>query len=200
MNVTDCSGNGSLGTPKDQWDISIPDVPPAHPIGTEYIVPLCKTGSGSFMVLDLDGIKNNCEDEVTNPPAIQWDTFPVDVASDNGNNCAKQMEDEVNALHGETVLVPICDNNQCNTTGGSHATYHITGVAAFWIDYMSDSNNPNNSLCQSHVNADGQQLVTIAGNGSSSCLAGYFVRFITAGPVGAGTIGNGDAIGIQLIK
>lgn len=200
VNITDCSGNGSLGTPKDQWDISIPDTPPAHPIGTEYIIPLCKTGGGSFMVLDLDGIKNNCEDEVTNPPAIQWDTFPVDVASDNGNNCAKQMEDEVNALHGETVLVPICDNNECNTSGGSHATYHITGVAAFWIDYMSDSNNPNNSLCQSHVNADGQQLVTIAGNGSSSCLAGYFVRFITAGPVGAGTIGNGDAIGIQLIK
>lgn len=200
VNVTDCSGNGNLGTPKDQWDISIPDVPPAHPIGTEYIVPLCKTGGGSFMVLDLDGTKNNCEDEVTNPPAIQWDTFPVDVASDNGNNCAKQMEDEVNALHGETVLVPICDNNECNTTGGSHATYHITGVAAFWIDYMSDSNNKNNSLCQSHVNADGQQLVTIAGNGSSSCLAGYFVRFITTGPVGAGLIGNGDAIGIQLIK
>jgi Putative Flp pilus-assembly TadE/G-like len=200
VNITDCSGNGNLGTPKDQWDISIPDVPPAHPIGTEYIVPLCKTGSGSFMVLDLDGVKNNCEDEVTNPPAIQWDTFPVDVASDNGNNCAKQMEDEVNALHGETVLVPICDNNECNTSGGSHATYHITGVVAFWVDYMSDSNNPNNSLCQSHTNADGQQLVTISGNGSSSCIAGYFVRFITTGPVGAGTIGNGDAIGIQLIK
>ncbi len=200
VNVTDCEGNGNLGTGKDQWDISQPDDPPAHPIGTEYIVPLCKTGGGSFMVLDLDGTKNNCEEEVTNPPAIQWDSFPVDVASDNGNNCAKQMEDEVNALHGETVLVPICDNNECNTSGGSHATYHIIGVVAFWIDYMSDSNNKNNSLCQSHTNPDGQQLVTISGNGSSSCLAGYFVRFITVGPVGAGDVGNGDAIAIQLIK
>ena len=29
---------------------------------------------------------------------------------------------------------------------------------------------------------------------------GRDLRFITAGPVGVGTIGNGDAIGIQLIK
>lgn len=200
VNITDCSGNGSLGAAKEQWDISQPDVPPAHPIGTEYIVPLCKTGGGSFMVLDLDGISNNCEDEVTNPVAIQWDTFPVDVASDNGNNCAKQMEDEVNALRGETVMVPICDNNECNTSGGSHATYHVTGVVAFYIDYMSDSNNPNNSLCQTHVNAAGETLTTISGNGSSSCIAGWFVRFITAGPVGTGVVGNGDAIGIQLIQ
>jgi hypothetical protein len=199
VNITDCSGNGNLGTGKEQWDISQPDEP-NHPVGTEYIVPLCKTGGGSFMVLDLDGTKNNCEDEVRNPPAIQWDDFPVDVASDNGNNCAKQMEDAVNELHGETVLVPICDNNECNTSGGSHATYHVTGVVAFYVDYMSDSNNKNNSLCQSHTNPDGQQLVTISGNGSSSCIAGWFVRFITTGPVGTGTIGNGDAIGIQLIK
>jgi Flp pilus assembly protein TadG len=202
VNITDCSGNGSLGTPKDLWDTSKPSTsdPPGHPVGTEYIVPLCKTGDGSFMVLDLDGVKNNCDDEVLHPTSIQFDSFPVDVASDNGNNCAKKMEAAVNSLHGETVLVPICDNNQCNTSGGSHATYHITGVVAFYIDYMSDENNPNNSLCQSHLNADGEPLVTIAGNGSSSCIAGWFVRFITAGPVGPGTIGNADSIGIQLIQ
>ena len=200
VNITDCSGNGNLGLPKDQWPISQPGTPPNHPLGTEYIVPLCKTGGGSFMVLDLDGTKNNCASEVTNPPAIQWDTFPVSVDSDNGNNCAKQMVDAVNALSGSIVLIPICDNNDCNTSGGSHAQYHVTGVVAFYIDYMDDSNNQNNSNCQSHTSASGQVLQTISGNGSSSCIAGWFVHFITTGPVGSGPVGNGDAIGIQLIK
>lgn len=200
VNITDCSGNGSLGAGKDQWAVSQPGDPPALPVGQEYIVPLCKTGDGSFMVLDLDGNPNNCDYEVTHPTAVQFPSFPVDVASDNGNNCAKQMADSVNTLHGESVLIPICDNNECNTDGGSHATYHITGVVAFVIDYMDYSNNQNNSLCQTHTNGSGETLVTISGNGSSSCIAGWFVRFITVGPVGAGTIGNGDTIGIQLIQ
>lgn len=215
VNITDCEGNGSLGTGKDQWDMSDPAEWPEHPVARdtnndgiatgEYIVPLCKTGSGSFMVLDLDGEKNNCEEEVLDPPYVQWDTFPVDVPSDNGNNCAKPMVDAVNSLNyaqpgSGPVLVPICDNNQCNTNGGSNATYHITGVAAFVIDYMSDSNNKNNSLCQSHFNEEGEWLQTISGNGSSSCIAGWFVRFITTGPVGSGDVENADAIGIQLIK
>lgn len=215
VNITDCEGNGDLGTGKEDWDMSDPAEWPAHPVPAdtnndgvatgEYIVPLCKTGGGSFMVLDLDGINNNCADEVTHPTHVQWDSFPVDVASDNGNNCAKQMEDAVNSLNyaqpgSGPVLVPICDNNECNTSGGSHATYHITGVTAFVIDYMSDSNNKNNSLCQSHFNSDGDWLQTISGNGSSSCIAGWFVRMITTGPVGSGEVQNADAIGIQLIK
>lgn len=199
-NITDCAGNGNLGLPRDQWPISQPGAEGQPPTGTEYIVPLCKTGGGSFMVLDLDGTKNNCDDEVTNPPPIQWDTFPVSVDSDNGNNCAKKMEDAVNALHGKIVLVPICDNNDCNTSGGSHAEYHVIGVTAFYLDYMSDSNNKNNSDCQTHTSASGQLLQTIDGNGSSSCVAGWFIHFITTGPVGSGAVGNGEAIGVQLIK
>jgi hypothetical protein len=205
VNVTDCSGNGNLGAPKDMWDVSQPGTPPAHPVGTEYIVPLCKTGGGSFMVLDLDGTPNNCAYEATHASAIQFDSFPVDVASDNGNNCAKPLADAVNTMTGDdrVVMIPICDNNECNTSGGSHASYHITGVVSFYIDYMEDSNNQNNSLCQSHYNNDTptpQLMVTIAGNGSSSCIAGWFIRFITSGPVGVGQVGNADTIGIQLIK
>ena len=199
VNITDCAGNGNLGLPKDQWPISQPGAEGQHPVGTEYIVPLCKTGGGSFQILDLDGTKNNCDEEVTNPPPIQWDTFPVNVATDNGNNCAKKMVDEVNARHGQVVMIPICDTNDCNTSGGSHAVYHVSGVTAFYIDYMVDSNKKD-GLCSSHTNADGQVLTDIGGNGSSSCLAGWFIHFITKGPVGSGAIGNGDSIGIQLIK
>ena len=158
-------------------------------------MPLCKTGGGSFMILDLDGRPNNCEDEVLHPPAIQFDTFPVDLNSDNGNNCAKQMVDAVNALHGKVVLIPICDG-QCVTKGGSKATYHIIRVAAFYLDYMSDQNGGKNTKCQ----RNGTTLTPIRGNGSDSCIAGWFIRYITSGPVGSGDVTGAGAIGVQLIR
>ena len=206
VSIVDCTTNGSLGTvPENQWVLAQPPVGTAKtPTGIEYIIPLCKTGGGSFQILDLDPTQR-CDDEVANMPLIYWPVLPVVVDSDNGNNCAKPIADWVNnELKGKTVLIPICDNSTspCGTTGGSHATYTITRVAAFFIDYMDDSNNQNNSNCQSHVSGTGQQLVTIAGNGSSSCLAGWFVRYIDVGPVDQSMIGigNSDAIGVQLIR
>ena len=190
VNIVDCDTSGSLGTGEDNWEISEPGEPP---VGQEYIVPLCKTGGGSFMILDLDGTPNNCDDEVLNPPNIQFAAFPADVQSDNGNNCAKKMVDAVNSLRGEVVLIPICDG-ACTTTGGSHATYHIIRVAAFYLDYMSDVNGGTNAMCD----GNGTTLIPIAGNGSSSCLAGWFVRYITSGPVGSGNVEGAGAIGIQL--
>jgi len=195
VNIVDCAVNGDLGVGEANWTLSDPNPAGGHPIGQEYIVPLCKTGGGSFMILDLDGTPNNCADEVTNPPAIQFNAFPVDVASDNGNNCAKQMVDEVNKLSGKVVLVPICDG-ACVTNGGSNATYHVVKVTAFYLDYMSDQNGGTNALCK----GNGTTLKTIAGNGSSSCLVGWFVRYITSGPVGAGPITGAGAIGIQLVR
>ena len=199
INIVDCSTNGDLGTGEANWLLSDPDPAGGHPIGQKYIVPLCKTGGGSFMILDLDaslgGPMNNCDDEVANPPAIQFEDFPAVVQSDNGNNCAKRMVDEVNALAGEVVLIPICDG-ECVTSGGSHAEYHIVKVTAFYLDYLSDQNGGINNKCV----GDGVTTVTIAGNGSSSCLAGWFVRDITRGAVGAGPVTGTSAISVQLIK
>lgn len=197
INIVDCEQNGDLGTGEANWEISQPDGPDAgsEPDGQEYIVPLCKTGGGSFQILDLDP-DLRCDDEVAAGVTIQWITFPVDVPSDNGNNCAKPIADYANAnLQGKIVMIPICEVD-CVTTGGSKATYTIVKVAAFYLDYMEDSNNKNNSACQ----GNGGSLVTIAGNGSSSCVAGWFVRYITVGPVGGGAIGPSDAVGVQLIR
>lgn len=201
VSIVDCDTNGSLGSvPESMWSLSAPGNPP---VGQEYILPLCKTGGGSFQILDLDP-SLRCDEEIANPPLITWDTLPVDVGSDNGNNCAKPITDYVNAHYkGKTVLIPICDNtvgDPCGTEGGSHASYRITRVAAFYIDYMSDSNNKNNPECHEFTDPYGNHVDEIAGNGSSSCIVGWFVRYITAGPVGVGTVGNSDAIGVQLIK
>lgn len=197
INIVDCAVNGDLGTGEANWTLSQPGTPP---VGQEFIVPLCKTGQGNFQILDFDP-SLTCAEEVSTPVYRQFD-LPTDIPSDNGNDCAKKIEDGINALQGKTVLVPICDVD-CTTVGGSKATYHIVKVAAFYVDYFADSNNPNkpSELCQQRTNpSTGQTIVPIRGNGSSSCMAGWFVRYISAGPVGSGTVGNSDAIGIQLIR
>jgi Flp pilus assembly protein TadG len=205
VNITDCSKSGDLGTGEDEWGTSNPGVPPAHPIGQEYIVPLCKTkvtgngtGGGTFQVLDWDNSPNDCDTDVSNPPAMQFNSFPVDIPSDGGNNCSNSMDGPLNALHGKTVLVPICDQN-CVSGSGANAVYHIIGVRGFYVDYFSNQNN-NNPLCQARTNSDGQPIVPIAGNGSDSCLAGWFVTEVQSGSVGSGTYNPGDAIAVQLIK
>jgi hypothetical protein len=193
VNIVACDGSGDLdGVGEDEWDLAEPGNPPS---GQEYIVPMCKTDGGSFMVLNLDGEPNNCDEEVSNPPAIQLGSFPADIASDNGANCAKPMVDAVNAQSGQVVLIPICDGD-CTTAGGSHASYHIIKVAAFYLDYMSDVSGGSNAACV----GDGVTIIPIIGNGSSSCLVGWFVRYVTSGPVGAGPITGSEAIGVQLIR
>ncbi|MEO5964513.1 MAG: Tad domain-containing protein [Candidatus Limnocylindrales bacterium] len=200
VTMKNCDGTGALSAVDAPWRMSNPGSP--HPVGQEYIVPLCKTGGGSFMILDLDPDKN-CYEEVTNPSSIQFNNFPVDVHTDTGNDCAKKIEDAVTAsnLHGQVVLIPICDG-ECSTDSGNNGTYHIVRIAAFYLDYISYSNSPSNSACKLTTSPSyGTSLANaVGGNGSSSCVAGWFVRYITSGPVGAGTIGNGEAIGVQLIR
>ncbi len=211
VSTANCDKSGATVVNLDApWRLSNPGPvgTPPHPDGQEWIVPLCKagsgpTGSGSFMVLDLDPTKT-CGEEVLNPTSRQFGSFPALVDTDVGNNCGKPVSDAVTAanLQGKVLLVPICDVD-CITGTGSNAQYHIIRIAAFFLDYMSDSNSGGKSPpCAAATSPTyGTPLMNIlGGNGSSSCLAGWFVRYITSGPVGTGSIGEGEAIGIQLIK
>ena len=209
VSISGCSGSGTT-TPftQDMWETSDPPATVGgFPNGTEYIVPLCKTngpggGGGSFQILDLDP-NLDCLEETQDPPLIEWDSFPVDVPVDVGNNCAKPIADEVNAnLRLTPVLIPFCDNACVPTGGGANGLYHVTGVASFYIDYMADTNNPNNSECVGGTSPNSGQPLTnvIGGNGSSSCVVGWFIDYITAGPVGIGPVDNAEAIGVQLIR
>ena len=141
VTMKDCDGSGSLSAVDAPWRMSNPGA--THPVGQEYLVPLCKTGGGSFMVLDLDPDKD-CYEEVMNPSSIQFSDFPVDVATDTGNDCAKKIEDAVtdSNLQGKVVLIPICDG-ECSTESGNNGTYHIVRIAAFYLDFISYSNNAN---------------------------------------------------------
>ena len=93
VSMKNCDGTGQLVENLDaSWRMSNPPKnPPAYPDGQEYLIPLCKTGGGSFMILDLDPNKN-CYEEVVDPSSIQFNKFPVDVPVDNGNDCAKKVE------------------------------------------------------------------------------------------------------------
>ena len=204
VSMESCDGTGTSIVIDEPWRLSDPNPADheAHPIGQEYTVPLCKTGSGSFMILDIDPDKD-CEEEVANPSSIQFNDFPVDVATDNGNDCPKKIEDAIAAKHvqGTVQMIPICDGD-CVTSGGSGGTYHIIRMVAFYVDYISYSNDPTNSLCELTTSPTyGTSIVQITGgNASSSCLTGWFVRYVTSGPVGSGSINNGEAIGVQLIR
>ena len=204
VSMANCDGSGNTVVVDEPWRMSNPNPadPTGHPIGQEYIVPLCKTGGGSFMILDLDPDKD-CEEEVMNPTSVQFADFPEWVNTDNGNDCGKKIEDAIvaKAMQGKPVMIPICDND-CVTTGGTNGQYHIIRMASFYLDYISYSDSPSNSECERTTSPTyGTPLVNlVGGNGSSSCVVGWFVRYVTRGPVGSGAINNGEAIGIQLIK
>ena len=201
VSLADCGNTGGQSVQVDApWRMSNPGSP--HPVGQEWLVPLCKSGDGSFMILDLDADKS-CYEEVADNLSTQFADFPVDVHVDTGNDCAKKVEEGIvdGSLQGKVVLIPICDG-QCSTQSGTLADYHIIRVTAFFLDYLSYSNDPNNSACRLTTSPTyGTSMVNIVdGNGSSSCMAGWFVRYVTSGPVGSGAITNGEAIGVQLIR
>jgi hypothetical protein len=212
VSMAHCDTPGTTVVVDEPWHMSDPDPadPEGPPVGQEYLVPLCKTSSPSqFMILDLDPDKN-CEEEVTNPSSIQFDDFPVYVPIDEGNDCAKKINDAIaaNDVQGTVVMIPICDgdcvtvHNGALCPSGSNKCYHVIRITAFYLDYLSDSNNPNNSDCALTTSPTyGTSMVNIVGgNGSSSCMAGWFVRYVTSGPVGTGLINNGEAMGVQLIR
>jgi hypothetical protein len=153
------------------------------------------------MFLDLDD-ELDCGEEVLRPPSIQFDTFPVDIDTDTGGDCQKKVSDAIDVadLQGKVVLVPICDND-CITGSGSNAQYHVIRIAAFYVDFMSFDNKKDGSCSAATSPTYGTPLVPfVSGNGSDGCIAGWFVRYITSGPVGSLDVYNGEAIGVQLIR
>jgi hypothetical protein len=196
-----------------------PVVPPTHwPTNLVVVLPLCKNGPGNVGWLDWTPTGGGTSELITN---IQTpNNPPIDLPSwqyitQTGNVNSKGVEDALRAYDGQVVLFPIfdstCDSQptgsgvaDCppgNTGGkGSNQWYHLPEVAAFQMC------SPTVSGCGSFTHGayvNGSNPICDTGNGSTSCLVGKFVNFITEGTVGPISPVPGvpsDIIAIQLIK
>jgi hypothetical protein len=154
------------------------------------IIPLCTNGPGGVGWLDMKDVGcpgNNLDQWITTPCNTSFD-IPIWLKTATGN--MNNVENAMNTHKGKVLLVPMFDSTcrevpssgqpaDCTNPGqGNNMYYHIPQFAAFLLHeaYIQGNDGPS---CNS---APGKPLG--GGNGSTSCLKGWFVRFITVGPVG----------------
>jgi hypothetical protein len=178
------------------------------------ILPFCKSssgGSGAFGKLDLaPGM--NFPDEITGPINVTVN-LPDWFQTQPGN--VESVDGELSAWIHKPVMIPL-NNGACLEDPGESADcpegsegvdpvgnntwYYVHTLAVFWIDDVliqgsegDDCNDP-----------PGNPLVPTTDNGTGflGCLKGWFVNYVTAGPIipGQNTAPGTTAIGIQLIK
>ena len=178
------------------------------------ILPLCKgasTGSGAFGWLDLDPGIPNLPGEITGPL-----TVPVDVPdwfkTQSGN--PNSVEDELNAYLHTTVLIPL-NNGACRIDPGVATTcpvgmegkdpvgdntwYYVHTLGNFYIEEV----NVKGADVDKCASPPGHPLVPVtSGAGFLGCLKGWFVNYVTSGPIvpGEDIVRGQTSISIQLIK
>ena len=229
VKVPECDGSGEL-IPGGTWIGAPPpgseadgywpivgeeDLPTAgNPDGNTAkmaILPLCKgsgESTGAYGFLDLVG-GVNLQDEIEGPINETFDLpnwFQVQTGNPNS------VEDEIELWIHKPVLIPLhnqaCredpgDTDICSVPGvdptGNNTWYYVHTLGVFYIHqvFVQGSNIDD---CAS---PPGSPLVPFTtGGGFFGCLKGWFVNYVTAGPIVPG--GDGDdrqgAIGIQLIR
>jgi hypothetical protein len=152
----------------------------------ESIVPLCKNGPGGVGWLEMD-CGGNLKDQIEQPCNGPFD-IPTWIQSSSGN--VNAVESAINAYAGEMLLVPMFDATcrdvpttglpaDCTDPGGgSNLWYHIPRFTEFLLDHAYIQGN-NNVVCNSLPGTP-----FIGGNGGTSCVKGWFVRYVMQGPVG----------------
>lgn len=186
----------------------------ANPSGDETkmaILPFCREssgGSGAFGKLDLaPGM--NFPQEITGPLNVTVN-IPDWFQTQAGN--VESVDGELSAYIGKPVLIPLnngaCREDPGNTEicalpgtdpAGNNTWYYVHTLAVFYIDEV----NIQGSEGQQCDNAPGSPLVPdVNGAGFLGCLKGWFVNYVTSGPIipGGEIIRGQTAIGIQLIK
>ncbi len=208
INISDCTSNGNITIGSNIWPlVSIDTATADKGVGNyEAIVPLCKVGPGGVGWLDM-GCGGNLSSQITAPCNKAFD-IPTWLHTSPGN--PNSVESEMNTYQDKVILIPLFDGTcrsvptsgllpDCTDPGnGNNLYYHIPKFAGFLLDqaYIQGNNRP---ACNS---APGITVTPPAGgNGGTSCLKGWFVRYVTQGPVGAydPTQDAGAALGVQLI-
>jgi hypothetical protein len=178
------------------------------------ILPFCKSasgGSGAFGKLDLAPGMNFAE-EITGPINVTVN-LPDWFQTQAGN--VSNVDAELSAWIHKPVLIPL-NNGACRVDPGAAATcpagqagvdptgnntwYYVHTLAVFMIDNVLIQGSEGDD-CN---NLPGTPLVptTDTGTGFLGCIKGWFVNYVTAGPIipGQNTAPGTTAIGIQLIK
>jgi hypothetical protein len=231
VQVSECDSSGSLvqgnwvGAPppghesEGYWPlVGVESLPggtyPGGDTSLMAILPFCKSsslGSGAFGKLDLAPGMNFAE-EITGPVDVPIN-LPDWYQTQAGN--ISSVDAELSAWIHKPILIPL-NNGACRVnpgagavcpagmegvdTVGNNTWYYVHTLAVFYIDQVlvagsegDDCNDP-----------PGSPLVptTDTGAGFLGCVKGWFVNYVTAGPIipGGTTVPGTTAIGLQLIK
>lgn len=177
------------------------------------ILPLCRSGgdsSGAFGFLDVASGMNLAQ-EITGPLNTTV-SIPDWFQTQPGN--PNSVEDELSLWIHKPVLIPlysgackedpgdtaVCpDDKKGQNPNGDNTWYYVQQLNVFYMDkvYVQGSN-----VDQCTTGPGYPQVPTDSGTGFLGCLKGWFVDYVTSGPiVPGGTIFPGrTAIGIQLVK
>ena len=163
---------------------------------------------GNLGWLDLQPGMNLAQ-EITGP-LTQTVDIPDWFQTQTGN--PNSVEDELEAYIHVPVLIPLHNGacredpgatSVCNNPGvdpvGNNTWYYVHTLAVFYMHLVLVQGN-NTADCAS---PPGSPLVPVTqGAGFLGCLKGWFVNYITSGPIipGNDPIPVGSAIGIQLIR
>ncbi len=174
------------------------------------ILPLCRSasgGSGAFGWLDLDPGIPNLPGEIEGPLTTDVD-IPDWFQTQPGN--PNSVEDELLAYYRQPVLIPL-NNGACREDpgatsicslpgtdpAGNNTWYYVHTLAVFYIEQVLVQ-GANVADCAS---APGLYPPPSTSGGFLGCLKGWFVNYVTAGPITPGEpiVRGQTSIGIQLI-
>lgn len=179
------------------------------------ILPLCRSasgGAGAFGWLDLDPTPGtNLAREIEGPLNITVN-LPDWFQTQSGN--PNNVDDELSAYIRKFVMLPL-NNGACGVDPGNTAVcpvgqahvdphgnntwYYVHTLAVFYLEEV----HVQGSNVDECANPPGGPTVPVTnGGGFLGCLKGWFVNYVTAGPIipGQNTAPGTTAIGIQLIK
>ncbi|CAN5759629.1 hypothetical protein BH24CHL6_BH24CHL6_12730 [soil metagenome] len=211
--IITCDGTNRPLRIGQEWPLTTLENAQAGDTSTMSLVPLCVTGPGGVGWLDMGDVGcpgNNMAQWITTPCNESFDV-PIWLKTQPGN--MNNLENAMNTHQGKVILIPMFGDTcrevpssglpqDCTNPGqGNNIWYHIPQFAAFYLyeAYITGNDSP---ACNS---APGQPLG--GGNGATSCMKGWFINYITVGPVGPTctdnspecTIAN-SRLGIQLVR
>jgi len=209
--VETCSGSGFIQIGSAQWPLVDRATAVADKgVGAhEVILPLCKNGPGGYGWLDLGSVGcsgGRLETQILTPCNHALD-IPIWVQTLPGNNNSANVDAAVNSYDDKIILIPLFDGTcrsvpttgllaDCTNPGnGNNLYYHIPVFGAFLLDhaYINGSDPECNR-------APGGPPV--GGNGSTGCIKGWFIRYVSQGPVGSfdPNVDGASTLGVQLVK